>query len=373
MDNTLLKSTLYTSKELCKKGKLMPAVVKEDLEFITSAKIPWEKLEGKNILISGANGFLPAYMVETILFLNEYKFKKKANIFALVRDKDRAAARFSFYGKRKELIYIVQDVCDPIRAPRKIDFIIHAASQASPKYYGSDPAGTISANTVGTANLLNLAVKMKCEDFLFFSSSEVYSNLKKEDMPIKEHMYGLIDPTEVRSCYALGKCSGENMCFSWNYQYGVPIKIVRPFHTYGPGMRLDDGRVYADFVRDIIMEKNIKMNSDGSTRRAFCYLADATVGFFAVLLKGENAQVYNVSNEEGEISIRDLADMLVDAFPEKKLKVEIDDAAKQKGYIQSTVIGYSPDTTKLRNLGWRPQYSLKEGFLRTIKSYSEVI
>lgn len=349
----------------------MRSIVQEDLEFITSARIPWKNLEGKNILITGANGFLPAYMVETILFLNDHKFKNKANIFALARNKDKVEARFSFYSKRKDLTYIIQDVCVPIKAPRKVDFIIHAASQASPKYYGTDPAGTISANTIGTANLLNVAAEKKCEGFLFFSSGEVYGEVRKEDIPIKENTYGFIDPTVVRSCYAVGKRGGENMCFSWNHQFGVPVKIVRPFHTYGPGMRLDDGRVYADFVRDIIMGRNIKMNSDGSARRAFCYLADATVGFFTVLLKGENAQAYNVSNENGEISIRDLADMLVDAFPEKKLKVEIDDVAEQKGYIQSAVSSYSPDTTKLRNLGWQPRHSLREGFLRTIKSFSE--
>ena len=112
----------------------------------------------------------------------------------------------------------------------------------------------------------------------------------------------------------------ENMCVSWNKQYGIPVGIVHPFHIYGPGMRLDDGRVYADFISDIIFNRNIKMKSDGSAIRAFCYLADAVVGFFTVLLKGESTHAYNIGNEEGEISIRDLATMLVSLFHGKGLK-----------------------------------------------------
>ena len=347
----------------------MNKIIEEDLEYIISSDIPWDFLEGKNILISGANGFLPAYMVETILFLNDHRFKKKAKVFALVRNKERAFNRFSLYVGREDIEYIIQDVCVPVRKKAHFDFIIHAASQASPKYYGIDPVGTISANTIGTANLLNTAINNKSECLFFFSSGEVYGEIKKEDMPIKENNYGYIDPIDIRSCYAEGKRAGENMCVSWNKQYGIPVKIVRPFHTYGPGMRLDDGRVYADFISDIIFSRNIKIKSDGSAIRAFCYLADAVVGFFTVLLKGESTNAYNIGNEEGEISIRDLATMLVSLFPEKGLKVEMNVKLNQEGYIKSNISFNSPDTSKLRNLGWKPYYSLEEGFKRTVRSF----
>ncbi len=112
------------------------------------------------------------------------------------------------------------------------------------------------------------------------------------------------------------------MCVSWLSQYGVPAKIVRPFHTYGPGMRLDDGRVYADFVSDIINKRNIHMKSDGSAIRAFCYLADATAGFFTVMLNGNNGEAYNIGNNQCEISILELANKLVALFPEFGLTVE---------------------------------------------------
>jgi UDP-glucuronate decarboxylase len=294
---------------------MIDPVIKEDLKYIASAGIPWDRLEGKNILVAGANGFLPAYMVETILFLNDNRFKKKARVFALVRSQERALCRFSFCKGRKDLTYIIQDVCSPLAISEKMHFVIHAASKASPRFYGVDPAGIISANTIGTANLLNLSIKHKSEEFLFFSSGEVYGDTGEAGISIKEDSYGPVDPALVRSCYAEGKRAGENMCIAWNHQYGLPVKIVRPFHTYGPGMQLDDGRVFADFVADIVNGRDIVMKSDGGAVRAFCYLADATAGFFTVLLKGACAQAYNVGNDEGRMSIADLAKELVGIFP----------------------------------------------------------
>jgi nucleoside-diphosphate-sugar epimerase len=346
-------------------------VIEEDLEFIVSTKLPWDKMEGANILITGANGFLPAYMIETILFLNDHRFKNKAKVFALARNKGRVLSRFSNYGKRKDLTYIIQDVCSPIKISKKMDFIIHAASQASPKYFGNDPVGTLSANVLGAYNLLEFVRSKKVRGFLFFSSGEVYGEVGGKQVPIKEDCYGYIDPTNVRSCYAESKRMVETMCISWFHQYGLPVKIVRPFHTYGPGMRLDDGRVFADFVADVVSGRNIKLNSDGSAIRAFCYLADATLGFFTVLLKGKNGQAYNVGNEEEEISIKDLAYLLADLFSAKKLQVRVNARSKKAGYIKSPIIRNSPDTHKLRNLGWLPHYSLTKGFKRTVESFYE--
>jgi UDP-glucuronate decarboxylase len=277
--------------------------------------------------------------------------------------------RFSSYIGRKDIEFIIQDVCTPILEKVNFDLIVCAASQASPKYFGIDPVGTIMANTIGTANLLMTATNCKSTNFLFFSSGEIYGEVKKENIPIKENVYGYLDPTVLRSCYAEGKRAGENICVSWNNQYGVPVKIIRPFHIYGPGILLDDGRVYADFIADIVLNRSIKIKSDGSAIRAFCYISDAVVGFFTVLLKGENLQPYNVGNEGCEISIKELAYLLVDLFPEKKLKVELNAQLNQDGYIKSNISYISPDTSKLRNLGWKSCYSLEEGFKRTIKAF----
>jgi nucleoside-diphosphate-sugar epimerase len=342
-------------------------IVKEDVARICAHELPWRAFSGKTVLVSGANGFLPAYMVETLLYLNETA-GTGCRVVGLVRNREKAEKRFSHVLGRSDFSLLVQDVCAPIEVDNKIDFIIHAASQASPKYYGIDPAGTLLANTLGTYNLLQLASKHVVEGFLFFSSGDVYGRVNQET-PIKEADYGWLDPTDVRSCYGESKRLGETMCAAWKHQYGVPVKIVRIAHTYGPGLALNDGRVFADFVANIIRNEDIVLKSDGTARRPFLYLADATLAFFTVLLRGENGQAYNVANEAGDISVRELAELLVGLFPERKLAVKFVTGASQPGYIASKIQGGVPDTTKIRKLGWRPTTSLEEGFRRTVMSF----
>ena len=343
-------------------------ILEEDLEVITSADLPWEDFRDSTVLISGANGFLPAYMVETLLYLNTVR-SLNIKIVGLVRNKEKALVRFSQHKERNDLTFVVQDVCKPINCVDKIDYIVHAASQASPKFYGTDPVGTLSANTLGTHNLLKLAHKNHVKSFLFFSSGEVYGQVDDSHIPTKEDQYGYLDPTNLRSCYAESKRMAETMCVSWFHQYGIPTKIVRPFHTYGLGMSLDDGRVYADFIADIINNRDIQMKSDGSAIRAFCYIADATVGFFTALLKGENGQSYNIGNNECEISIIDLANILVGLFPDKKLKVIQKNIADEKKYLKSNISRNCPDVAKIGLLNWKPTTSIEKGFTRTIRSF----
>jgi len=345
-------------------------VIEADLAWITTAKLPWASLAGKTVLVSGANGILPAYMVETMLYLNEGQNQANpTTVIALVRNRERALERFSAYQGRLDLKFLVQDVCQPAVIRQPIHFIVHAASQASPKFFGADPAGTLSANVLGTLHLLNLAREKRPEAFLFFSSGEVYGCLSPAQVPTREDIFGYIDPADVRACYGESKRLGETMCVAWAHQHGVPAKIVRPFHTYGPGMRLDDGRVFADFVSDIVNHRNIVMKSDGAAVRAFCYLADAVVGFFTVLFKGEVGQAYNVGNDRGELSIRDLAHLLVELHPDKPLAVMQDEGAKSPSYLRSKIARNCPDVTKIRQLGWTPTISVADGFKRTIQSF----
>ncbi|MCL4512105.1 MAG: NAD-dependent epimerase/dehydratase family protein [Bacteroidetes bacterium] len=344
-------------------------IIQEDLEFITGSDLPWSVFEGKTVLIAGANGFLPAYMVETLLYLNEKVHTPRTKVIALVRNIEKARARFKYYQQREDLQFLVQDVCTPLEIIDRIDYIIHAASQASPKYFGRDPVGTLTANILGTRNLLDLAKDRNAAGFLFFSSGEVYGTVDPSQIPINEKNYGYVDPTEVRSCYAESKRMGETMCVSWAHQYRVPAKIVRPFHTYGPGMALDDGRVFADFVADIVNDRNIVMKSDGSAVRPFCYLADAVAGFFTVLLKGQVSEAYNIGNDKGEISILDLAELLVSTFPEKKLKVVRQERLTGNDYLKSPIARNCPNISKIGKLGWKPTTSAKEGFRRTVRSF----
>ena len=344
-------------------------VIEQDLRRIAGSELPWEDFAGSTVLVSGAGGSLPAYMVETLLYINERGDSPETRVIGVVRDRQRAEARFGAYQGRGDFHLLVQDVCEPVDPGEPVDFIIHAASQASPKYYGADPVGTLSANTIGTSNLLRLARDNNVRRFLFFSSSEVYGRPESDCGRIAEDAYGYLDPLDVRSCYAESKRMGETMCASWHSQFGVPAVIVRPFHTYGPGMRLDDGRVYADLVSDVLNGRDIELRGDGRAMRAFCYLADAVAGFFTVLLGGAAGTAYNIGNDEGEISIGDLAELLAGLASGRRPRVMPGAHCADPGYLTSHESRICPDISRARGLGWRPVTGLREGFTRTLRSF----
>jgi len=341
-------------------------IIREDIQSIHQNFKFWERFKNKCVLITGANGFLPAYLVETLLALDaSYNTK----VIALVRSKDKARVRFAHLLDHALLQIVEHDVCLPYKSDTKIDFIIHAASQASPKYYGVDPVGTLSANVLGTIHQIELAREHQVEGFLYFSSGEVYGEVKAEDIPILETTFGYLDPARVRSCYGESKRMGENICVSYYAQYGVRARIVRPFHTYGPGMALNDGRVFADFVNNIVQHQNIVLHSDGSAIRPFCYLADATLGFLTVLLNGEDGQAYNIGNPDQEHSILNLAHILVGLYPDFGLQVEMKVQNTGNAYLKSPILRNSPNIGKVQQLGWQPATTVQEGFKRTINSF----
>lgn len=342
-------------------------IYEEDFQHILSQKLSWEKLANKTVLITGANGFLPSYIIETLLYFNTIQ-NKRTRIIGLARNYKKTKERFLKYTNRSDLKIIIQDVTDPVLIKEKVHFIIHAASQASPKYYHVDPVGTLKANVIGTYNLLEFSRNQPIEGFLFISAGEIYGNLKNKAVTT-ENDYGYVDPIQVRSCYAESKRIGETMCVSWNHQYNIPTKIVRLYHAYGPGIKLDDGRVFADFVANILQNQDIIVKSDGEAVRSFTYIADVVAGFFTVLLKGKKAEAYNLANENATVSIKELANELVSLFPEKNLRVVFKQRSKNDVYVESKIKINRPDTTKVRSLGWKPLFSIKEGFLRTIQSF----
>lgn len=276
--------------------------------------------------------------------------------------------RLGHLAGRPDITFVVQDVCSHYGGPKAVDFVVHAAGQASPKFYGSDPVGTFAVNVLGTWRMLEVARDARSEAFLFFSSGEVYGEVEDASIPVKETSFGPLDPLILRSCYAEGKRGGETLCAGWHSQFGIPAKIVRLGHTYGPRMDLDDGRVFADFVADVVAGRDIGMKSDGSARRPFCYIADAIEGIFTVLLCGNGGEAYNVGAEL-EISILELAELLCRIFPERKCEVLRQERSDKDPYIPSPNPGGHFDLSKIRSLGWVPKTGIEEGFWRTVKSY----
>ena len=290
-------------------------IFKDDIKTIIDTKLDWKRLKGKTVLVAGANGFIAGYITEVLLALKEVK------VIALVRDIEKAKNKFSQHSNNKNLSIIQQDISKSFDIDDDIDYIIHAASQASPHFYSTDPVGTLSANVFGTANLLEIGVRKNITKFLYLSSGAVYGTLDEEGKPVDETYPGKVDITNIRSCYDESKRMGENMCVCYSYQYGIPVNMVRISYAYGPGMELNDSRIFPTIINSIINNKDIEINSDGSARRNFCYITDLIKAIFLILFEGENAQAYNVASEK-DTSILELANVFVELMPGKKLKVK---------------------------------------------------
>jgi dTDP-glucose 4,6-dehydratase len=344
-----------------------------DIDAILERDLPWGDLSGLTVLVTGAGGFLGGYLVRSLLALHSAGLvDEPVHVVAMVRDIASARVRMMDIADYECLEWLLWDL-NQIAVPEipECHYVLHAASQASPRFYGSDPIGTIMPNTVGTAGLLQALTN--CADprgLLFISSSEVYGSIGSDALLV-ENSFGTLDPATVRSCYAESKRIGETMCIAWQSQYGLPTFLVRPFHTYGPGLQPNDGRVFADFCFNIVRGENIVMNSDGTARRAFCYASDAVAGIFTVLLKGESATPYNVANPAGELSVMELADLLVSIYPDRELSVDTQISRDGGGgYLASTVSRVIPDVQRLRSLGWEAKVLPPEGFRRMIEVYS---
>ncbi len=335
----------------------MNKILEEDLKDITGQNINFEKLKNKSVLITGASGMIGSYLVRTLVYLNETK-NLDIKIYALVRNKNKIPNDI------KNINIIEQDVCDPINIDAEIDYIIHAASPASPDIMKNHPISVIKANTIGTMNTLDLA-SIKNATYMFVSSREAYGEPITEKCAFKEDDTGLLNPVNARSCYSEGKRAGETFCATYQAEKGLNIKIVRPAYVYGPGMSLNDSRVQTCFLNDVMNNRDICLNSDGSAIRSYIYISDVISGMFYVLLNSDDV-VYNIADDRCIISIKDLARTIIKASG-KDLKLTFNIPKENKG-VSNLSYGIL-DMSKLCKLGWKPKYNTLEGFKRTIEYF----
>lgn len=341
-------------------------MVELDIKEIIN-KISYQKLEDKVCLITGANGFLASSIIDVLMYLNEYYLDKKCTVIALCRDKEKAKLKLEKYLSKSYFKLFIQSVEEKINFYGKLHYIIHAASSAVTSDFDIIPADVLNANVIGTYNLLELGREKGIESFLFFSSGAVYGEIPKETEEINEESVFALDFKTTKNCYAEGKRAGEALCRAYWEQYEIPAKAVRISHTYGPGINLNDGRVFSDFVSKICNRKNLVIKGEGNDVRPFCYITDAIVAFFLILFNGENGGVYNMANNKETVTIRELAEKLVyEAFPERGLGIECKNLAQNVCNKKVKV-----NTDKLIELGWSPQIDIIEGFRRTVKNYEE--
>lgn len=345
-------------------------IICEDIRSILGADLDWKQLAGKTVLITGASGMLAAYLVETLLNVNVvHPELDSIRVIALVRSKAKAWKRFARYVDSPFFAVLEQDVCDKLKTSEPIHIIIHAASFPRPDTEA--PLSVLKPNVLGALNLLEYARRSATvEQFVFISSGEVYGVPPLNAAALYEDSFYPLSPTDVRSCYAEGKRAGEALCVAFMREYGVPVKIIRPFHSYGPGMDLDnDPRIFSSLVANIFKGRDIVLASDGSARRSFCYISDAVGAVFYAIIKGEFGIPFNVGNDEMEFSIGELAKELVRVFPERNLAVIFGQGGLKAGYSPARISRVVPGLERIRQLGWTPRISVGEGFRRTVSCY----
>lgn len=343
----------------------MNRILEEDLLDIMKQPVNWGKLKNKSVMVTGASGMVGSYFVRTLLKLNEEQ-NLNIHVICVVRNTNKIGEDI----RNSEAAEVIShDVTQKMEYAGTVDYIIHAASPASPLIMKDNPVETIGANVLGTYYTLELAKEKNAEGYMFISSREIYGQPSENQEFFTEETYGFVDPLNPRSCYPEGKKAAETMCASFAAEYGLNAKVARLAHTYGPGMSIYDGRVQADFLKNVLFNEDIVMKSEGLPVRTYTYIADAVAGMFFILLNG-GAPVYNIGDENAKISIRGLAELLVKITPERNLKVKMEiPEGGTKGCAPFT-LGIL-DSTRLRGLGWKPWHTIEEGFGRTI-NYLEI-
>ena len=335
----------------------------DDLDTAISAVVCFEKLKNKMIMIAGAAGLIGSFLVDLLMRANEI-FDANITILALGRSRERLSKRFEEI-KTDKLIYIQQDVTEGIDLNYLADFIIHAASNAYPASFNTDPVGTIMSNILGTKRLLDYGLSHKTQRLLFVSSGEVYGQGDLAIDSFEESYSGYLDPVQPRSCYPASKRTAETLCTSYTKQFGLDTVIVRPCHTYGPNVTSSDNRANVQFVNNVLRGEDIVMNSTGTQMRSYCYISDCASAILTVLLNGKSCEAYNIVNSGCRVTIADFA-RTVAKVAGKNLIFENPDtiALAEQTPISKQVL----NTEKLESLGWEGKYSVQIGIEHTLSA-----
>jgi UDP-glucuronate decarboxylase len=342
-------------------------IIEEDVERIIAANPRLSELGGKSILVTGGAGFLGAYFLDVFDRLNG-SLGRKAEIICLDSFISGTPKRIAHLEGKVRLIK--GSITDPLPTGVRPDYILHCASIASPIFYRQHPIETMDANVSGTRNLLEFARASRISGMVFFSTSEIYGDPPPGSIPTPEGYRGNVSCTGPRACYDESKRFGETLCVNFNRVHKIPVKTVRPFNVYGPGLRIDDKRVIPDFFSDGFAGKGITLLSDGSATRSFCYVSDAIDGFLKVMLDGKPGEAYNVGNDSEEISMLELARKVSALFG--GLEVEFQ-KSQDRDYLTDNPQRRCPDLRKIREeLGFRPAVALDEGLLRMKGWYEQV-
>lgn len=330
---------------------------RDDIKAAAMEVLPWELLDGKNILVTGATGLIGGCLVE-VLMAREGDF----HVYAVGRNEERAKRRFRDYEGNGRFHFLHYDVSQPLQSDVVFHFVVHAASGAAPAAFASQPVEVVKANILGVANLMEYGLGHGIERMLYVSTGEVYgeggATLDTADgKAFVESDSGYVNCVTPRACYPSSKRAAETLCISYMAEYGADVVIARPCHVYGPNFTESDNRVYAQFFRNILRGEDIVMKSDGSQFRSWCYVVDCVRALLYILLKGEAGEAYNIADESSNISIRQLAEKIA-RIGGRQVVIKKPDNQESSGYNVVTKSVFS--TLKIRGLGWTVSGTMDE-------------
>lgn len=339
-------------------------IIKEDGISIAGCQaVDWAVLKGKAIFVTGATGLIGMNLIRGIMAYNETE-NANIRVTALVRSRSKGERLFSEYIDKQWVNLVEGDILMPIDIQGEIDYIIHGASVTASREFVEKPVETITTAIDGTRNVLEFARNKKVKGMVYMSSMEVYGT-PVNDEPLTEEKMGYLNPLAVRSSYSESKQMVENLCVAYHSEYDVPVKIVRLTQTFGPGVAADDKRVFAEFANCAAMGRNIRLQTEGLTKRMYLYTADAATALLTVLTKGESGQAYNAANTNTYCSIREMADMVASHFGGGKSQVVIDIPDIPNASFNPVMCIYL-DTERLQNLGWQATVDLEEMYRRML-------
>jgi len=328
-------------------------------------------LRGTTLLVTGAQGFLCSYFVETVAALNDRGLDPPCRVVAADNLRTGVSERLSHLTGRPDIVFRHVDVSRPVDFGERVDWIIHGASVASPSFYRRHPLETIDVNAGGTRHMLNLARSAQAKGMLYLSTSEIYGDPDASFIPTPEDYRGYVSCTGPRACYDESKRLAETLCQTYLSLYEVPVKVVRPFNVYGPGQRLDDGRIIPDLMRAALNRQPLVLFSDGRASRAFCYVSDAIRAMWRVLIEAPKGAIFNVGNDESETTIVDVARHVQRAAGPPTLPTE-HRISPDAQYLTDNPRRRLPDLSRLRGCcSWQPKVTLADGLARTLRSYQE--
>ncbi len=341
----------------------------KDIDEVIAELPELSELAGKSVMITGATGLICSAVIDVLFRYND-THDIPVKIIACGRSLKKMKARFGNMINRQDFKFVFYDAS---RTDNNLsdycDYIIHGAGNAFPSKIVKEPVETMLGNFQGVKYLLDFAKKYGTKRLLYISSSEVYGK-KEGSQPYQENEYGYIDLLNPRNSYSVGKRAAETLCVSFADEYDVDFVIVRPGHIYGPTASLQDNRVSSAWAFAAAHGENIVMKSDGNQLRSYCYCLDCASAILKVLVSGENAHAYNISNPDSIVSIKKMAELLVKAAGVKLVQEKATEDEK-KGF--NPMSNSSLDSTSLQRLGWKGIFGAERGFSHTVSILKETM